>query len=672
MNGTNGLQEYVLVSREVEGWVDLPEKTEVPIRIDDDLIEEIITLVRDNPVIQLNLILIVHARDINRLDSQLQELRSKRILYLFIGLSEDEYASTIVFDDNRVISFRTTKIRNREYRFLIKRGFSQLKDAIFRQVEDDGYSLRLMDAWNDQEALINIGKALSLEKDPDRLLRTILYFAKKITGADAGSIFIVEETEGQKLLRFKYSHTFSKDLAYEEFTMLLDTNSIAGYAAVTGSVLNIPDVYELDENDPVSFNRSFDEKHGYRTKSMLVLPMRNHIDEVIGVIQLINSKEVGESYNGNEAFEVLLESPEDFKTKVGPFKKRYEGLMEAVAGQAATAMENNRMLIQIEQQFQEFVKASVTAIESRDPATSGHSFRVAEMCVNMAHIINDSDDGAYRDVEYTSFQIKELEFAALLHDFGKVYINPAIFLKEKKLFPKDYEYLMMRLKFLYRCIELTYSSNPHASETVRQDKEQKLAELRKIMELVTQLNEPRIQDLDPSEKIQSIMELNDELSCQDLDGNRIPLLERQEIVNLNITKGSLNPEERKIIESHVEHTYTFVSKIPWPEEYKNIPEISRKHHEKLDGTGYPLGLRGKESIPEGARIMAIADIFDALSATDRPYKKSISQEQIFGILKKEAETGQLDSDLVELFIEYGAWKIGEMKTEKQEQIIQQH
>lgn len=668
----DALQEFVLLSGDIEDWVELPADPHRPIQVVGEVIEKIISLIRDYPVAQINLIVIVHARDIDRLNRQLQELRSNRLLYLFIGITEEKNAPNIVFDDNRVISFRTTRVKSREYRFLMRKGFAQLKDTIYRQFEDDSYSHRLMDAWNDQESLIHIGKSLSLEKDPDRLLRTILYFAKKITGADAGSIFIVEEQEGKKYLRFKYSHTFSKDLAYEEFTMPMNSDSIAGYAAVTGSVLNIPDVYELNENDPVSFNRSFDEKHGYRTKSMLVLPMRNHIDEVIGVIQLINSKEVGDNYNGNEAFEVLLESPGDVRTKVGPFKKRYEGLMEAVAGQAAIAMENNRMLVQIEQQFQEFVKASVTAIESRDPATSGHSFRVAEMCVNMAYSINKIDEGPYRDVEFTSFQIKELEFAALLHDFGKVYINPAIFLKEKKLFPKDYDYLMMRLKFLYRCIEYTYASAPVQSEMQRYEKERKLSQLMNIMDIISQLNEPKIQDLDPSERIRSILELNQELLCEDLDGNPIPLLENQEIVNLNITKGSLNPEERKIIESHVEHTYTFVSKIPWPEEYKNIPDISRKHHEKLDGTGYPLGLRGAENIPLGSRIMAIADIFDALSAADRPYKKSISIEDVFSILKKEAETGKLDNDLVAIFIEYGAFNIGRMKTEKQEQIIQQH
>ncbi|GAI51250.1 unnamed protein product, partial [marine sediment metagenome] len=170
---------------------------------------------------------------------------------------------------------------------------------------------------------INIGKALSSEKNPDKLLRSILFQSKKITGADAGSIFLVEQDPaGEKRLRFKYSHTFSKNLAYEEFTMPLDQSSIAGYVAVTGGVLNIPDAYHLDEAAPYSFNRSFDEEHGYRTRSLLVVPMRNHIDEIVGVIQLLNSKEAAErggASTANEAFEIRLEEPKDFENKVIPF-----------------------------------------------------------------------------------------------------------------------------------------------------------------------------------------------------------------------------------------------------------------------------------------------------------------------------------------------------------------
>lgn len=523
----------------------------------------------------------------------------------------------------------------------------------------------LKDALNDQESLIHIGRSLSLEKDPNKLLRSILMLSKKITGADAGSIFIVEEGGKKNYLRFKYSHTFSKKLDYEEFIMPLDTKSIAGYVGVTGKVLNIPDAYNLEEGLPVSFNTVFDEKHGYHTKSMLVLPMRNHLGTILGVIQLINCKEIpGEDYTGNEAFEVVLSTPEDYETLVVPFNERYETLMEAIAGQAAIALENNRMLLQIERQFEEFVKASVSAIESRDPATSGHSFRVAEMSVEVAKAVSESQDPLWANISYDDTQIKAIEFAGLLHDFGKVYIDPNIFLKGKKLFPQDFAYLKMRLQFLYRSIELDsvrigVSEGQELEQSLMASFDEKLGKLKEIIDCVTRLNEPQVMEDDPEQIIQDLLMYGDKLHYRDLEGNMVPLLNDREIVNLKVKQGSLNPIERREIESHVERTYDFVSKIPWPKEYREIPDIALKHHEKLDGSGYPLKLMGKDAIPLPARIMAIADIFDALHASDRPYKKAVPLKKVLEILSEEAEKGKLDKELVELFISIKAWKASE-------------
>jgi HD-GYP domain-containing protein (c-di-GMP phosphodiesterase class II) len=421
--------------------------------------------------------------------------------------------------------------------------------------------------------------------------------------------------------------------------------------AVTGEVLNIPDVYSLEEADPVSFNPSFDNKHGYRTKSMLVVPMRNHQDENIGVIQLINSKEADERYTGNEAFEVTLETKEDFQDKVIPFKKRYESLMQSVASQAAIAIENNRMLKQIEHQFEEFVRASVTAIESRDPATSGHSFRVAAMCVRVAEAINGVEKGKFSRIIFTDTQLKEFEFAGLLHDFGKVYLDPNIFLKSKKLFEKDFNYLLLRLKYLYRSLELQYDEGKEKPSL-----EEKLGLIKEIMDTITELNEPKVSKENPEQIIQRILDNSDLLKAVDLGGEPIPLLTDFEITNLNIKRGSLNDEERRTIESHVDHTYAFVSKIPWPDEYRNIPEIARRHHEKLDGSGYPAGVKGKDNIPLQSRIIVIADIFDALMASDRPYKNSVPLERVLAILSEEAEQGKLDKELVSLFVECRAWE----------------
>jgi HD-GYP domain-containing protein (c-di-GMP phosphodiesterase class II) len=646
--------KYILISEDVRHCIEVEELSEGTFVLQDAM-AKCISLIKEHKDSTLFFLFFVSPGDMQKIHSYFIRLETTSVLYKGIIVSCGKSIMKDFSEYEDVFTLRTTNIMEQEYLFLAAKAFDALEGEIHKKKANEEHNLKLIDAWNDQESLINIGKALSIEKDPDNLLRTILYFSKKITGADAGSIFIVEEADKQKILRFKYSHTFSKNLSYEEFTMPMNTKSIAGYVAVTGQVLNIDDVYNLDEDAPVSFNPSFDMEHGYRTKSMLVLPMRNHIDEIIGVIQLINSKEVGDIHTGNEAFEIRLETDEDFSTKVSPFDDRYESLMEAVAGQAAIALENNRMLIQIENQFEEFVKASVTAIESRDPATSGHSFRVADMCVRTVKAINEADTGPFKDVSYNDVQLKEIEFAALLHDFGKVYIDPSIFLKEKKLFTRDYEYCMMRLNFLYRSLELKYTREGVPPEKIREQ----LSRITSIMEQVRELNEPKPTDTDPEEVIQKISSFQQMLSADDLHGEMIPVLEQSEIMNLRIRRGSLNPEERKIIESHVEHTYNFVSKIPWPDEYKQIPDIARKHHEKLDGSGYPLGIKDKEQLPIASRIMAIADIFDALNATDRPYKKAMPLEQIFSILREEGASGKLDADLIELFIASKAWEGGE-------------
>jgi HD-GYP domain-containing protein (c-di-GMP phosphodiesterase class II) len=566
----------------------------------------------------------------------------------------------IEYDNSRIYSVRYSPYNADEYKAVIKTSHTacgkRLSDN--RQLRES--IARLEDMRQDQDALIKIGRSLQTEKDSDTLLRTILMMSKKITGADAGSIYIIEEPKGlEKRIRFKYSHTFSKELPLEEFVMPYNTKSITGYVAITGKVLNIPDVYKLSAEDPISFNASFDHSTGYRSKSMLVVPMRNHIDQIIGVIQLINSKEDSECL-GNEAFTVQLTTPEDFDKFVVTFDARYEHLMEAVAGQAAIAIENNRMINTIQSQFEEFVKASVSAIESRDPATSGHSFRVADICVTVARAINEKNDGPYANVNFTDNQLKELEYAALLHDFGKVYIDLAIFMKSKKLFPRDLDNLLLKMDYLYRFVELrslekrlklfmTNHHNEKAFEELDNERDATLARITKIKETIRCLNEPTVTDLDPVKTLKEIYSEIEQIQCSDPDGNPLIVFGPVEMTNLSIPRGSLNDDERKEIESHVVHTYSFVNNIPWPPEYENIPEIALRHHEKMDGTGYPNRDKG-EQIPIQSRIMALADIYDALTSTDRPYKKAIPYDTAISILKKEAESNKLDRDVLEVFL----------------------
>ncbi len=567
----------------------------------------------------------------------------------------------------RISDFRSVKITQAEFDFITSRTLSLINEYYNNMLKKNEYLARLNDTRQDQEDLINIGKALSSEKDMEKLLRLILFFSKRITGADAGSIYLVEtDDSGEKRLRFKYSHTFSREIPLEEFTMPMDKRSIAGYVAVTGEVLNISDAYNLQGDAPYSFNSSFDEQHNYICRSMLVVPMRNHIGEIIGVIQLINSKEdLSRKENaGSEAFTIKLLDKEDFDKHVVTFDKEYDSLLEAIAGEAAVAIENNRLIRQIQNQFEEFVRASVTAIESRDPATSGHSFRVAEICKHLAEAVNRVDTGYLKDFSFDENAVRELEFAALLHDFGKVYIDLAIFMKDKKLFPEEFRNLVLRLQYLYRFVELQYNAKESSLLTNKDsmgkfvsefkslitEKEEKLNVIKSIIEKITKLNEPTVTEEDPEEILERILEQIDEIECYDIDGKKMDIITDKDKLNLTIKRGSLNPIERKEIESHVVHTYSFVSKIPWPPEYKNIPEIALRHHEQLDGSGYPDGMKGRESISLQSRMMSIADIYDALSAHDRPYKKGVPLERILKILSEEAERGKLDKDLVELFI----------------------
>ncbi len=659
--------QRIFISTTIDHLIAVPDEHADSVVVSDRIIDEITKILASKKGGTLFAVIFIDIDDYEQAYALLKSFKPNDLAYRIVAMDpENRHTLSNMNRLKYIHELRTTPIMDREFIFLVRKSFDAMVDEIAAAAERQSYQIRLLDAKHDQEDLISIGKSLSLEKDPDKLLRSILFLSKRITGADAGSIYLVEDaTGGGTQLRFKYSHTFSKEIPMEEFVIPYDTNSIAGYVAITGTVLNIPDVYELSTEDPITFNSNFDRTQSYRSKSMLVVPMRNHIDEIIGVIQLINSKENldSASVTGNEAFEVRLTTLEDFETKVVPFDHRYESLMEAVASQAAIAIENNRMIRQIENQFEEFVRASVTAIESRDVATSGHSFRVAEICTRLAHAVNQATDGPFKHVNFNENAVKELEYAALLHDFGKVYIDIAIFMKGKKLFPKEFENLILKMNYLYRSIELNYSleeaqiavrgADPALIEEARTRKEERertLAAIKVIIEEVRRLNEPAVTVTDIERRICEIDETVRGFRCYDIDGNIVRVLTDDEKTNLGIPRGSLNESERREIESHVVHTYNFVSKIPWPPEFKRIPEIALKHHEKLDGSGYPNRLTAGD-IPIQAKMMAIADIYDALTASDRPYKKALPAERALSILDDEAKHNKIDPELFRLFVE---------------------
>src|SRR5438128_3476235 len=294
--------------------------------------------------------------------------------------------------------------------------------------------------------LTRIGVALGTERDLQTLLDLILTQARRITWSDAGSLYLVETNEqGAKRLRFRLTQTFSKPEApYVEFTIPVDRSSLAGYTATTGEALVIDDAYFLPPDVEYSINRSFDERHGYRTKSMLVIPMKDHKEDVIGVLQLINRK---------RQFDAVLATPADVEQQVVPYSRRTVELVTALAGQAAVAIENSRLYEDIERLFEGFVLAAVTAIEQRDPTTYGHSGRVSGMTVNLAEAVGRAMNGAFRNVKFTREQLREIRYAGLLHDFGKVGVREQVLVKAKKLYPQDLALIRQRYAFLRRTAE---------------------------------------------------------------------------------------------------------------------------------------------------------------------------------------------------------------------------
>jgi HD-GYP domain-containing protein (c-di-GMP phosphodiesterase class II) len=498
--------------------------------------------------------------------------------------------------------------------------------------------------------LNRIGVALSTERDPVRLMKLILQKSRELTSADGGSLYLVEFENGTpSRLRFNISQNDSMALNYEESVMPLTKESIAAYVAVTGKALRIPDVYHLSGDHEYRFNRSFDERTGYRTVSTLAVPMKNHRGEITGVIQVVNRKKnFGEKLNSQNYADV-----------VEPFDQEDEEFISSLASQAAVALENNQLIQDIERLFEGFVTAAVTAIESRDPTTSGHSFRVAHLTVALAEKVSSIREGKFGEVNFSSHEIKEMRYAALLHDFGKVGVRENVLVKAKKLYPSQLEMIQQRFECYKKAWEaelyksklnllLTRGTKEFVSEAIDLENsfKRRLNTLEAYLDYIAESNEPTITPDGSFDKLLEIASKTDMVP----PGVHVPLLLPEELQLLSIRKGSLNDKERLEIQSHVTHTFLFLSKIPWTSDLKRVPEIAYGHHEKLNGSGYPNKLNAAE-IPIQTRMMTISDIYDALTAWDRPYKRAVPAAAALDIIAAEAKVGQIDRDLFDLFVD---------------------
>ena len=503
--------------------------------------------------------------------------------------------------------------------------------------------------------LSDIGIALSGVYDLNTLLEMIVDQARNFTNADAGTLYIVEDNT----LRFKIVQNDSlkirmggKDGEPIPFAPVeLNQSNVSAYVALNGVSVNIPDVYNTDLFD-FTGPKKFDQSTGYRSKSMLVVPMRDHYGDVIGVLQLLNAT----TFNTG---------------KVTTFSKDYENLTESLASQAAVSITNAKLISNMAELFEAFVKVMATAIDEKSPVTGGHIRRVADLTLTMADVIHNIKEGPYKDITFTQDQIYELKIAAYMHDIGKVTSPVEIVEKAKKLqtiFDRI-QYIRLRMAYISQRIILEgqnakieilqNGSDSEKLKALETETHNKLEEIKEIREFINKCNEPG-EFLD-DETLERLKEISQKTYIDDEEKQQ-PFLKDDELVNLSIRRGSITEAERKKMQDHAAVTLKMLKQIPFTKKLKNIPSFAGAHHEFINGKGYPLGLKGDE-IPFEGKLMAVTDIAEALTASDRPYKKAMPLETVNRILRSMAEKEELDNNLVELFIEKEVYKTYQKKYE---------
>lgn len=495
--------------------------------------------------------------------------------------------------------------------------------------------------------LSKIGAALSAEHNLPRLLQMILEEARRFTNADGGTLYLMNDDE--RSLRFEIVQTDSLNIRmggtsgnpidwYPVKLYLADGSPnhamVSAHVALTGEVVSIPDVYDVAGFD-FTGTRAFDNKTGYRSKSMLVVPMRNHEDTIIGVLQLINSCH-------------------PITGEVVPFSSSDQGLIIALASQAAVAITNTKLIHDLENLFESFIQVIASAIDEKSPYTAGHITRVAELTMLIAQKVNEVNYGPYADFFLNDDNMKELRIAAWMHDIGKITTPEYVVDKSTKL-ETIYDRLhtiQARFEILKRDIKIQlleqYCSNSKnttpPNTSFLQSYAERIKQLENDLEFLASANQggeflaPEMQ-----QRIRRIGEIQYELS-----GQKQPLLSQEEIENLCILRGTLNEQERQIINNHVMVTIKMLEKLPYPKKLRRIPEFAGGHHEKLDGSGYPNHLTA-EQLALQTRMLALADIFEALTAKDRPYKKAKTLSEAMKIMYFMAKDRHIDPELFRIF-----------------------
>jgi HD-GYP domain-containing protein (c-di-GMP phosphodiesterase class II) len=498
------------------------------------------------------------------------------------------------------------------------------------------------------EQLNAIGASLSAERNIDRLLEAILTAAKTITRADGGTLYRLTE---DKALRFEIVRTSSlsyylggtsgNPVPFYPIQLHKDGKPnhgmVAAYAALTGETVNIADAYAADGFD-FSGTRAFDSKTGYRSKSFLTVPMRNHDNEIIGVLQLINALDPGSG-------------------EIVPFSASDQRLAESLASQAAIALTNRMLINQLEQLFESFIKLINSAIDEKSPYTGGHCQRVPVLTMLLAEAADAAREGPLSDFRMDDKDRYELKIAGLLHDCGKVTTPVHVVDKATKL-ETIYDRIHLidtRFEVLKREVELESLRRKSAllesgklMEANEEDRRLRarlraLDDDRKFLHACNVGGE-RMRDAD-IQRVQRIAEYR----WRDVTGHEAKFLTDDEVRNLTIRSGTLTDEERKIINHHIVATIRMLEALPWPKHLTRVPEYAGGHHERMDGKGYPKGLT-REQMSVQARCMGIADIFEALTAKDRPYKKGKTLSESLEILGRMRLNHHIDPDLFDIFV----------------------
>lgn len=466
--------------------------------------------------------------------------------------------------------------------------------------------------------LLDVGVAISSEIDLYALLTRIIEEAKGLLKAEKGTLYLVDREKNEL-----YFHVTDASIL-KEIRIPIDHRSIAGYVALTSSSLNLEDVYKTAPSEPYKFNKKIDKKTGYRTQSVLTVPMLNHLGEVTGAVQLINKIRMG---------------------NVIPFSQRDQRILMSLASQAAVAIENAQLYKEIADLFSAFVRYSASAIDERDPATAGHSRRVAMYAVATARRMNC----------FTEEEIKELEYAAWLHDVGKIGVREHILIKENKLYPEEMAKVRERFSTVKLAAKVKYLKDiscpqPHnggknKQACIENEFIAKKEEIDSDLAFIERVNKPGFLTPEDRDRINEIARK----TFEDADEKKVHYLTAGEAASLKIQRGNLTDDERADMNAHVVSSYKILSQIPFTRRLRHVPEFASMHHERIDGSGYPEGLKC-DQIPLQSKILGLVDVYDALTAQDRPYKPAIPVERSLKILEEEVKAGKMDKKVFDVFV----------------------